>query len=77
MPASEREFPPSQQSTAEPLMLAPATPSVGSVGTQPPAPSMRDLLASCVAAAAVSTPPRERDPGTPAVTRSRDRRDAA
>lgn len=43
--------------------------------------SMRELLASCAAANAVSTPPRERDPDAaeePGVPREREsRRDAA
>ncbi|MGI5402341.1 hypothetical protein ACQEVG_23435 [Streptomyces sp. CA-135486] len=61
MSASERESQPQQQQPAEPV-----TPS-------PSALSMRDLLASCAAASAVSTPPREeRLPGERA-----SRRDAA
>ncbi|NUL02729.1 hypothetical protein HRW07_05595 [Streptomyces lunaelactis] len=48
MSASEREFQPRPQ-TAEPAQPM----------TQPSALSMRDLLASCAAASAVSTPPRE------------------
>ncbi|WP_308312159.1 hypothetical protein [Streptomyces albipurpureus] len=77
MPASEREFPPSQQSTAEPLTVFSSASSAGSARTRPAAPSMRELLASCAAAEAVSTPPRERDPGMPSVSRSGERRDAA
>ncbi|MFF8842422.1 hypothetical protein ACF08N_06760 [Streptomyces sp. NPDC015127] len=46
MSASEREPHNRQQSTAAPVPHAPAL-------------SMRDLLASCAAASAVSTPPRE------------------
>lgn len=40
--------------------------------------SMRDLLASCAAAEAVSRPPRERDPATAAVDKRHTRhREAA
>ena len=60
MSASERESQPRQQ---------PADP----VTASPSAVSMRDLLASCAAASAVSTPPREeRLPGE-----RESRRDAA
>lgn len=50
MPASEREA----QSRQQPSRPAPAKPL-------PSAVSMRDLLASCAAASAVSTPPRDND----------------
>ncbi|WP_351226497.1 hypothetical protein [Streptomyces sp. NPDC002133] len=46
----------------------------------PSAFSMRDLLASCAAASAVSTPPRERDAETPepaGTDRCEERRNAA
>ena len=39
--------------------------------------SMRDLLASCAAAEAVSTPPRVPDPGTGGAAVDRDRPKAA
>ncbi|MER6994628.1 hypothetical protein [Streptomyces sp. NPDC000410] len=52
MSASQREEQP--QSRPRPRHRAPS----------PSAFSMRDLLASCAAASEVSTPPRERDPGT-------------
>lgn len=47
MSASERESQPRQQPQVRPWALT------------PPPLSMRDLLASCAAASAVSTPPRE------------------
>lgn len=53
MAASEREFQPRRQS-AEPT----PTQTLPVVSALPAVPSMRDLLASCVAASAVSTPPR-------------------
>ncbi|HET6359983.1 hypothetical protein OH805_14385 [Streptomyces sp. NBC_00879] len=47
MSASERESEPRQQQPAPPVPMSPS------------ALSMRDLLASCAAASAVSTPPRD------------------
>ncbi|MGW1881126.1 hypothetical protein [Streptomyces sp. NPDC001970] len=64
MSASEREAQPQSQSRPR----------------RPSAFSMRDLLASCAAASAVSTPPRERDAETPepgGTDRSKERRNAA
>ncbi|QIP85119.1 hypothetical protein GLX30_15010 [Streptomyces sp. Tu 2975] len=72
MPASEREA----QSRQQPSRPTPATPL-------PSAVSMRDLLASCAAASAVSTPPRdneahrENEARRPATHRTETHRDAA
>ncbi|MDQ0844506.1 hypothetical protein [Streptomyces sp. V1I6] len=72
MPASEREA----QSRQQPSRPTPATPL-------PAAVSMRDLLASCAAASAVSTPPRdnethpENEARRPAAHRPETHRDAA
>ncbi|MER7661242.1 hypothetical protein [Streptomyces sp. NPDC096193] len=60
MPASEREHQPQRQ----PAQSAPPSPSLV---------SMRDLLASCAAASAVSTPPKDEQPAT----EDEPRRDAA
>ena len=68
MSASERESQPRQQSAepAQPVTLKPS------------ALSMRDLLASCAAASAVSTPPREeRRAEEPGAEEHEPRRDAA
>jgi hypothetical protein len=72
MPASEREA----QSRQQPSRPTPPTPL-------PSAVSMRDLLASCAAASAVSTPPRdnethlENQARRPATHRPETHRDAA
>ncbi|MEU0374215.1 hypothetical protein ABZ070_28960 [Streptomyces sp. NPDC006283] len=66
MSASEREAQSSQQSS-EPAVAAP----------QPAALSMRELLASCAAASAVSTPPRQAPRASRETPRPRQHRDAA
>ncbi|MGW6455880.1 hypothetical protein ACWF94_08105 [Streptomyces sp. NPDC055078] len=60
MSASEREFQPRRQPADEPMTPPPPPPrSPGpALPAHPGRPSMRELLASCAAASAVSTPPR-------------------
>ncbi|GLF97614.1 hypothetical protein [Streptomyces yaizuensis] len=75
MPASERDvqhFRPSRRQAEgeRPVRAVPPLPAVPSPvpSPVPSAFSMRDLLASCAAASALSTPPREtaaREPGAP------------
>ncbi|MEU5398856.1 hypothetical protein ABZ348_06090 [Streptomyces sp. NPDC005963] len=78
MPAYPRESEPAQQPTAEPLPSSRAVPGrPASIRPSSTAPSMYDLLASCTAARAISTPPREADPAVPAIVNRRERRDAA
>ncbi|WUT37298.1 hypothetical protein OID54_22940 [Streptomyces sp. NBC_00690] len=78
MPAYPRESEPSQQPTAEPSSspVVPGRPTSirpsASVGV-----SMGQLLASCAAARAISTPPREADISGPLIVNRSERRDAA
>ncbi|GAA2715692.1 MULTISPECIES: hypothetical protein [Streptomyces] len=56
----------------------PAAPAAAAVPRDPErTPSMHDLLASCAAADAVSTPPRAPEPAVEGVEGPEERRDAA
>ncbi|MEU0985626.1 hypothetical protein [Streptomyces sp. NPDC005953] len=78
MPAYPRESEPSQQPTAEPSSSSAMPGRPTSIRQSAPAGvSMGQLLASCAAARAISTPPREADVSGPAIVNRSERRDAA